>query len=194
MRVYPHKSRRFKDSHFKSAFYSCEKSFHRSRYLWREQTQRTRDRQKRNGPVEAQNKQIWRAKGRRIVGRPTALMLQNEHCTVTMCDKYTQHLVRELQGAEILVSATGVPHLIGLREVQACHPKVVVIDAGFSKRDGKLMGDVDFHTVHDHVGAITPVPGGVGPMTVAMLTRNMLKAARANQAVRTISEKSTSRR
>ena len=129
-----------------------------------------------------------------IVGRPTALMLQNEHCTVTMCDKYTQHLVRELQGAEILVSATGVPHLIGLREVQACHPKVVVIDAGFSKRDGKLMGDVDFHTVHDHVGAITPVPGGVGPMTVAMLTRNMLKAARANQAVRTISEKSTSRR
>ena len=109
----------------------------------------------------------------------------------SLCEALEAAVV-ELGGSK--VSATGVPHLIGLREVQACHPKVVVIDAGFSKRDGKLMGDVDFHTVHDHVGAITPVPGGVGPMTVAMLTRNMLKAARANQAVPTISEKSTSRR
>ncbi len=116
-----------------------------------------------------------------IVGRPTAVMLQNEFCTVTMCDKHTGNLKRELQGAEILVSATGVPHLIDRGLISVCDPDVVVIDAGFSKKDGKLAGDVDFEGVKDMVGAITPVPGGVGPMTVAMLVRNMLKAARAEK-------------
>jgi len=113
-----------------------------------------------------------------IVGRPTAIMLQNEFCTVTMCDKHTKDLKREMERAEILVTATGVPHLIDRDIISVCDPGVVVIDAGFSKKEGELVGDVDFNGVKDMVGAITPVPGGVGPMTVAMLTRNMLKAAR----------------
>jgi methylenetetrahydrofolate dehydrogenase (NADP+)/methenyltetrahydrofolate cyclohydrolase len=105
-------------------------------------------------------------------------MLQNELCTVTMCDKHTKDLKRELTGADIVITATGVPHLITAEMVEGCSPDVVVIDAGFSKVEGKLVGDVDFENVKDRVGAITPVPGGVGPMTVAILTRNLLKAAR----------------
>jgi methylenetetrahydrofolate dehydrogenase (NADP+)/methenyltetrahydrofolate cyclohydrolase len=113
-----------------------------------------------------------------IVGRPTAIMLQNEFATVTMCDKHTRDLKKELAGAEIVVTATGVPHLITADLISDCAPDVVVIDAGFSKVDGKLTGDVDFEGVKSRVGAVTPVPGGVGPMTVAVLTRNVLKAAR----------------
>jgi methylenetetrahydrofolate dehydrogenase (NADP+)/methenyltetrahydrofolate cyclohydrolase len=111
-----------------------------------------------------------------IVGRPLSIMLQNDGATVTMCDKYTRDLMTEVAGADVLVSATGVHGLINLEMVRATgNPKVTIIDAGITRVDGKIVGDAD-PAIYNHVGAITPVPGGVGPVTVAFLMRNILKA------------------
>ncbi|KRO04334.1 5,10-methylene-tetrahydrofolate dehydrogenase [Levilactobacillus paucivorans] len=103
----------------------------------------------------------------RIVGRPMAAMLLNADMTVTTAHVYTKHLSDVTREADVLVVATGVAHLIKANDVK---PGAIVIDVGMDRDDqGKLTGDVDFDGVFDRVGAITPVPGGVGPMTIATL-------------------------
>lgn len=111
-----------------------------------------------------------------LVGRPLALLLLQRNATVTVCHKYTKGLADHTRRADVLISATGVAGLIGREHVK---PGAVVLDVGISRGDGGLAGDVRFEEVKEVAGAITPVPGGVGPLTVAMLLRNILAAARA---------------
>ncbi|MDF1564098.1 MAG: bifunctional 5,10-methylenetetrahydrofolate dehydrogenase/5,10-methenyltetrahydrofolate cyclohydrolase [Deltaproteobacteria bacterium] len=112
-----------------------------------------------------------------IVGRPLSVMLQNEGATVTMCDIHTRDLHAEVAGADVLVSATGVKRLVDGALVDAVgRDDLIVVDAGIARDDdGSLCGDVD-RAVHERLAAVTPVPGGVGPVTVAFLLRNILKA------------------
>jgi methylenetetrahydrofolate dehydrogenase (NADP+)/methenyltetrahydrofolate cyclohydrolase len=109
-----------------------------------------------------------------IVGKPTAYLLLQKHCTVTICHRYTAELAKYTKQADVLVVAAGVPKLVTGGMIK---PGAIVIDVGTSKTpDGKLVGDVDFETAKDVAGWITPVPGGVGPMTVAMLLENTYEA------------------
>jgi len=109
------------------------------------------------------------------VGRPMALELLLAGCTVTICHRFTQDLPEQVARADVLVVAVGKP---GLVRGQWIKPGAVVIDVGINRlADGKLAGDVDFETARQHAGWITPVPGGVGPMTVAALLLNTLEAA-----------------
>jgi len=109
-----------------------------------------------------------------LVGRPMALLLLNADATVTICHSKSD-LAAEVPRADILIAAVGVPELIKGAWVK---PGAVVIDVGMNrKEDGKLAGDVDFDGVKEVAGWITPVPGGVGPMTRAMLLVNTLEAA-----------------
>lgn len=108
------------------------------------------------------------------VGTPLSLMLLNRNSTVTVCDKYTQNLGHETMRAEILISCAGVPGLIKKEMVKE---KAIVIDVGINRVEGKLCGDVAFEEVKEIAGFITPVPGGVGPMTVACLMENTVIAA-----------------
>lgn len=116
-----------------------------------------------------------------IVGKPTALLLLDENATVTICHSKTKNLEQYTQRADILVSAAGKPHLITKEMVKA---DAVVIDVGVTNTAGKISGDVDFENVKDKVAAITPVPGGVGPMTIAMLMENVFLAAKKTQTIR----------
>jgi methylenetetrahydrofolate dehydrogenase (NADP+)/methenyltetrahydrofolate cyclohydrolase len=110
-----------------------------------------------------------------IVGKPMALMLQSRGATVTICNSKTRDLPEHTRRADILVSAVGRPGMITADMVK---PGAVVIDVGIHRlADGKLVGDVDFKRVAQVAGAITPVPGGVGPMTIAMLLVNTLESA-----------------
>lgn len=108
-----------------------------------------------------------------LVGKPLALLMLNEGATVTMCHSKTKNLEEFTRKADILVVATGKKHLVNSDMVKN---GAIVIDVGITKENGKLYGDVDFDSVKDKVEYITPVPGGVGPMTVAMLASNVLKA------------------
>lgn len=111
-----------------------------------------------------------------LVGRPLALILSEKgvDATVTMAHSRTRDLATETTEADILVAAAGSPGLITAEHVK---PGATVIDVGVSRTDGGLVGDVDFESVVEIAGAITPVPGGVGPMTRAMLLVNTLRAA-----------------
>ena len=110
-----------------------------------------------------------------IVGKPMAMLLLNEHCTVTVCHSRTKDLARFTRDADILVAAVGRPGMITGEMIK---PGAAVIDVGINRLDnGKLMGDVDFASAEPVAGAITPVPGGVGPMTIAMLMQNAILAA-----------------
>mgnify|MGYP000966330586 FL=1 len=115
--------------------------------------------------------------GRSIdVGRPMAALLLNADATVTICHSKTGDLKEEARRADILVSAVGKARFVGPDMVKE---GAAVIDVGINHdEDGKLCGDVDFEAVKDVAGAITPVPGGVGPMTIATLMENTFKAAR----------------
>ncbi|MDO4199793.1 MAG: bifunctional 5,10-methylenetetrahydrofolate dehydrogenase/5,10-methenyltetrahydrofolate cyclohydrolase [Clostridia bacterium] len=105
-----------------------------------------------------------------IVGKPTALLLTNRDATVTLCHSKTKDLKDFCKNADIIVSATGVPKLITKDMVKS---GAVVIDVGINRdENGKICGDVDFKNVEPICSYITPVPGGVGPVTVAMLTNN----------------------
>lgn len=115
-----------------------------------------------------------------IVGKPVAKLLLNENCTVTVCHSKTKNLAEYTRQADILVSAVGKPHLITADMVK---PGVAVIDVGINRVDGKLVGDVDFENVEKIAGWITPVPGGVGPMTVAMLLENVVESAEKRRTV-----------
>jgi len=111
-----------------------------------------------------------------IVGKPLAALLLERNATVTICHSKTEDLYKHTSKADILISAVGKPKFItwGLVKKGA-----VVIDVGINRdENGKLCGDVDFEGVKDKVSAISPVPGGVGPMTIAMLMKNTLTAAK----------------
>jgi len=110
-----------------------------------------------------------------IVGKPMAMMLLQEDATVTICTSKTTDLVHHTQQADILVVATGRPEMIKAEHVKE---GAVVIDVGINRLDdGRLVGDVDFDAVKEIAGKITPVPGGVGPMTITMLVANTVLAA-----------------
>jgi methylenetetrahydrofolate dehydrogenase (NADP+)/methenyltetrahydrofolate cyclohydrolase len=114
--------------------------------------------------------------GRSIdVGRPMAALLTNADATVTICHSRTRNLPAETRQADILVSAIGKAHFV---QPDMVKPGAVVIDVGINQVDGKLVGDVAFDTVQGIASAITPVPGGVGPMTIATLMENTYKAAK----------------
>ena len=112
-----------------------------------------------------------------LVGRPLALMMATKgvDATVTMAHSRTPKLAEVSRGADILVAAIGVPRMVTAEYVK---PGAAVIDVGISRVEEGLAGDVDFESVRDVAGSITPVPGGVGPMTRAMLLVNTLEAAR----------------
>jgi methylenetetrahydrofolate dehydrogenase (NADP+)/methenyltetrahydrofolate cyclohydrolase len=114
-----------------------------------------------------------------LVGRPLASLLLTRDATVTVCHSRTRDLAGVCRRADVLVAAVGVPGLIGAGFVK---PGAAVIDVGMNRTEAGLAGDVDFEAVRESAAAITPVPGGVGPMTIAMLMVNTLSAAEARQA------------
>lgn len=109
-----------------------------------------------------------------IVGKPMAMLLLQANCTVTMCHSRTADLASHTRRADILVAAVGKPGFITADMVK---PGAIVIDVGINRVDGQVVGDVDFEHVKDVAGWITPVPGGVGRMTITMLLQNTLEAA-----------------
>ena len=110
-----------------------------------------------------------------IVGKPMAMLLMHEHATVTVCHSRTKDLKSVCKRADVLVVAVGKPKLI---KADFIKPGAVVIDVGTNRMEnGKLCGDVDFDEAKNVASYITPVPGGVGPMTIAMLMKNTVKAA-----------------
>ena len=115
-----------------------------------------------------------------IVGRPLALLLVNADATVTVCHSRTRDLAEVCREADILVAAIGRPGMITADFVK---PGAAVIDVGTTPVDGRVRGDVDREQVEPVAGWLTPVPGGVGPMTIAMLLRNTLALARARRGV-----------
>jgi methylenetetrahydrofolate dehydrogenase (NADP+)/methenyltetrahydrofolate cyclohydrolase len=108
-----------------------------------------------------------------LVGQPMALMLQAAHATVSVAHSRTADLAALTQQADVLVVAAGRPRMIGAEHVK---PGAVVVDVGIHRREGGLCGDVRFEEVEPIAGAISPVPGGVGPMTVTMLLVNTVVA------------------
>lgn len=111
-----------------------------------------------------------------IVGKPMAMLLLHQNGTVTICHSKTKNLADVCRGADILVAAVGIPKFVKADMVK---PGAVVIDVGMNRdENGKLCGDVDFAQVEPVASYITPVPGGVGPMTIAMLMKNTITAAR----------------
>jgi len=111
-----------------------------------------------------------------LIGKPMSLLLSRHWATVTICDLHTKPLADMTRQADILVTVTGVAHLITADMVK---PGATVLDFGFAKLDDRWVGDADFEAIKDVAGAITPVPGGTGPMTNVMLMRNTLSAAEA---------------
>jgi methylenetetrahydrofolate dehydrogenase (NADP+)/methenyltetrahydrofolate cyclohydrolase len=110
-----------------------------------------------------------------LVGKPMAQLLLHRNATVTVCHSRTRDLAAVCRTADVLVVAAGVPRLIG---VDAVKPGAIVLDVGIHRTENGLCGDVDTAAVRGIAGAVTPVPGGVGPMTIAMLLQNTLTAAR----------------
>ena len=109
-----------------------------------------------------------------IVGKPMALMLINAGATVTVCNSKTPDLAEITSQADILIAAAGRPNMVGADMIK---PGAAVIDVGINRTENGITGDVDFAAAREVAGHITPVPGGVGPMTIAMLVANTLQAA-----------------
>jgi methylenetetrahydrofolate dehydrogenase (NADP+)/methenyltetrahydrofolate cyclohydrolase len=116
-----------------------------------------------------------------LVGKPLALLLLERNATVTICHSKTKGLDEKLKGADLIVTAVGDRQHFILTE-DMVRNDAVVIDVGITKDKGKLMGDVDFQAVKEKVSWITPVPGGVGPMTISMLLKNTISAAFATMS------------
>ncbi len=115
-----------------------------------------------------------------IVGKPVAMLLLHQHATVTMCHSRTKDLPAVCREADILVAAIGKPRFVTSDMVK---DGAIVLDVGINRLDdGRLVGDVDFEPVRERAGWISPVPGGVGPMTIAMLLANTLEGARRTAA------------
>ena len=116
-----------------------------------------------------------------IVGKPLAACCINKNATVTICHTKTQNIEEKIKDADILISATGKAHFITKDMIKK---NAVVIDVGISRlSNGKIVGDVDFEQVKEKASYITPVPGGVGPMTVAMLAYNVIKATKCQNNI-----------
>ena len=116
-----------------------------------------------------------------IVGKPMSMLLLHKNATVTICHSRTKNLAEKTKNADILVAAVGIPNFI---KGDMIKPGAVVIDVGINRIAPKtLVGDVEFETAEKVAAAITPEPGGVGPMTIAMLMKNTLKAAEINKTV-----------
>lgn len=129
--------------------------------------------------VEIQGKECVVVGRSNIVGKPMSMLLLHKSGTVTICHSKTKDLKAECKKADILVAAVGFPNLI---KGDMIKEGAVVIDVGMNRLDnGKLCGDVEFETASEKAGYITPVPGGVGPMTIAMLMQNTLTAAKVNR-------------
>ena len=110
-----------------------------------------------------------------IVGKPMAMLLLHKNGTVTICHSRTANLAEKTKNADVLVAAVGIPNFI---KGDMIKPGAVVIDVGINRvAPKKRVGDVEFETAEKVAAAITPVPGGVGPMTIAMLMKNTVKAA-----------------
>jgi methylenetetrahydrofolate dehydrogenase (NADP+)/methenyltetrahydrofolate cyclohydrolase len=109
-----------------------------------------------------------------LVGKPVAFLLLHRNATVTICHSRTRDLAAVCARADILIAAVGVPRLVGASFVK---PGAIVIDVGMNRLEDGLCGDVDFDAVKEVASLLTRVPGGVGPMTIAMLLRNTLTAA-----------------
>jgi len=117
-----------------------------------------------------------------IVGKPAAILLLERHATVTICHSRTADLAAEVGRADVLVAAVGRSKMIPGAWIK---PGSVVIDVGINRTaEGKLCGDVDFESARERAGFITPVPGGVGPMTIAMLLKNTIQAAAGERKTR----------
>jgi methylenetetrahydrofolate dehydrogenase (NADP+)/methenyltetrahydrofolate cyclohydrolase len=114
-----------------------------------------------------------------LFGKPMAQLLLGANATVTMCHSRTRDLAAVCRRADVLVAAVGRAQMVKRDWVK---PGATVIDIGMNRLEGKLVGDVDFEAVKDVARAITPVPGGVGPMTIAFLLRNTLQAARMQRS------------
>jgi methylenetetrahydrofolate dehydrogenase (NADP+)/methenyltetrahydrofolate cyclohydrolase len=112
----------------------------------------------------------------KLVGVPVARLLLGANATVTVCHSRTRDLAAVCRRADVLVAAVGAPRLLG---ADAVKPGAVVIDVGMNRTEDGLCGDVDFDAAAGVAAAITPVPGGVGPMTISMLLVNTLAAARS---------------
>lgn len=110
-----------------------------------------------------------------VVGKPVQLLLMREHCTVTVCHRRTRNLAAEVRRAEVVVTAAG--HA-GLVTGDMLSPGALVVDVGINVVAGRIVGDVDFESARHVAEAITPVPGGVGPVTNAVLLEHLLRAAR----------------
>lgn len=111
-----------------------------------------------------------------VVGKPASLLLQREHCTVTMCHRQTRDLAGHVARADLVVVAAGSP---GLVTGSMLKPGAIVVDVGINVVGDGIVGDVDFESAREVAGAITPVPGGVGPLTNAILLEHLITAARA---------------
>jgi methylenetetrahydrofolate dehydrogenase (NADP+)/methenyltetrahydrofolate cyclohydrolase len=109
-----------------------------------------------------------------LVGKPVSFLLLERNATVTLCHSRTRDLAGACSRAEVLIAAAGVPGLIGAGHIR---PGAAVIDVGMNRTEEGVRGDVDFDAARERAGLLTPVPGGVGPMTIAMLLRNTLAAA-----------------
>lgn len=130
----------------------------------------------RRSDIETEGKECVVVGRSNIVGKPMAVLMLRENATVTVCHSRTKNLKELTKRADILIVAIGKPRLITADYVK---PGATVIDVGIHRMENnKLCGDVDFASVERVAGAITPVPGGVGPMTVAMLMKNCLEAAK----------------
>lgn len=129
--------------------------------------------------IEIEGKHVVILGRSNIVGRPLIQCMLNEHATVTVCHSRTQNLKEFTKQADILISAIGKAKFITEDMVK---DGAVVIDVGINRNDeGNLVGDVDYENVEPKTSYITPVPGGVGPMTIAMLMNNVVKAAKINR-------------
>ena len=112
-----------------------------------------------------------------IVGRPLSTLLTNYNATVTLCHSHTKNIQEYTQRADIIITAIGTPHFLTQKFINETKNQVL-IDVGINTGpNGKLCGDINFDDVYDKVAAITPVPGGVGPMTILSLAQNLLQAA-----------------
>lgn len=130
--------------------------------------------------IDLEGKDVVVVGSSNIVGKPIAALILNSRGTVTICNIYTKNLAEKTKNADILISAVGKPKLITEDMVKE---GAVVIDVGINRVNGKLEGDVDFENVQKKASHITPVPGGVGALTVAMLLSNILKSFKANRGI-----------
>ena len=130
--------------------------------------------------IDLEGKDVVVVGSSNIVGKPIAALILNSRGTITICNIYTKNLAEKTKNADILISAVGKAKLITEDMVKE---GAVVIDVGINRVNGKLEGDVDFENVQKKASHITPVPGGVGALTVAMLLSNILKSFKANRGI-----------